>query len=395
MSSVGAYLRGLRQKQGMSVDELSRATRVLHHYLEALETDDIGSLPAPVFTKGFIRAYCQAVGVAPDEALKLYDRIGVPAPDVTKVPAGAAARVAAVAEVQRRQIVQEPDYLPVTPAGPSLQGEPREKRARGTLLMSFVLLVVLGVAFFAVTLVLQSGRQGDGDPGDRVASQFPAVTDAQAPSPAATPVESPAPQPAAAMQPATAAHPAAPTPPAMQPAVQPVKPSPSAPPPSVAPVPAVQTAASSALSGPAVPSAPAAPKPVAAPSAVSLPNATASPSAAPAASVANASPVASALPAASSASMAAATTARGLGLPYRLIARTTETTWMRVRTEDGRTSEETIPANEIREWISNGPFVITIGNAGGVSLELNGRPIPRLGASGSVVTRLVLPSDNP
>jgi len=93
--------------------------------------------------------------------------------------------------------------------------------------------------------------------------------------------------------------------------------------------------------------------------------------------------------------MAAATTARGLGLPYRLIARTTETTWMRVRTEDGRTSEETIPANEIREWVSNGPFVITIGNAGGVSLELNGRPIPRLGVSGSVITRLVLPSDNP
>ena len=53
---------------------------------------------------------------------------------------------------------------------------------------------------------------------------------------------------------------------------------------------------------------------------------------------------------------------------------------MRVRTEDGRTTEETIPAGEIREWISNGPFVITIGNAGGVSLELNGRPLPRRAA---------------
>ena len=387
MSSVGAYLRGLREKQGMSVDELSRATRVLHHYLEALETDDIGSLPAPVFTKGFIRAYCQAVGVAPVEALKLYDRIGVPAPDVAKVPVGAPARVAAVAGVQRRQIVQEPDYLPVTPPGPSLQGEPQEKRARGTLLMSFVLLVVLGVTFFAVTLVLQSGGQGDGDPGARVASQFPAVTDAPDPSPATAlvPAESPAPQPAAAMQPATttAAHPAAPTPPAMQPA----KPSPSA-------APAVHAAAPAAPSTPAA-SVSAAPKSAAAPSAVALPNAATATSAAPAASVANASPAASALPAASSASMAAATTSRGLGLPYRLIARTTETTWMRVRTEDGRTSEETIPANEIREWVSNGPFVITIGNAGGVSLELNGRPIPRLGVSGSVITRLVLPSDNP
>src|SRR5262250_619099 len=87
MSSVGTYLRGLREKQGMSVDELSRATRVLHHYLEALEGDNILSLPAPVFTKGFIRAYCQAVGVPPEQALKLYDRLGVPVPDVGKVPA--------------------------------------------------------------------------------------------------------------------------------------------------------------------------------------------------------------------------------------------------------------------------------------------------------------------
>src|SRR5262245_29858868 len=295
MSSVGAYLRGLRQKQGMSIDELSRATRVLHHYLEALETDDIGSLPAPVFTKGFIRAYCQAVGIVPDEALKLYDRIGVPAPDVAKVPVGAAARGAAVAEVQRRQIVQEPDYLPVTPPGPSLQSEPREKRARGTLLMSFVLLVVLGVTFFAVTLALQSGRQGDGDLGARVASQFPAVTDAPvaSPAPAAAPAESPVPQPAAAMQPATAAHPAATTPPAVQPA----KPAPG-----VAPAPAVQVAAPAPPTASATSSAPAAPKPAAAPSAVALPNAATTPSAAPAASVAGAPPAASALSAASSAS---------------------------------------------------------------------------------------------
>src|SRR5882724_2690930 len=86
-------------------------------------------------------------------------------------------------------------------------------------------------------------------------------------------------------------------------------------------------------------------------------------------------------------------TAQSIVSPYRLVARTTETTWIRVRTEDGRTSEETIAPNEVREWVSNGPFVLTIGNAGGISLELNGRPVPRLGASGAVITRLVLPPD--
>jgi hypothetical protein len=76
---------------------------------------------------------------------------------------------------------------------------------------------------------------------------------------------------------------------------------------------------------------------------------------------------------------------------YRLTARTSDPTWIRVQTEDGRPSEETIPAGARREWVSNRPFVLTIGNAGGITLELNGRPIPPLGAQGQVISRLVLP----
>ena len=77
--------------------------------------------------------------------------------------------------------------------------------------------------------------------------------------------------------------------------------------------------------------------------------------------------------------------------PYRLVARTTEATWIRVRTEDGRSTEETVPAGQVREWVSDRPFVVTVGNAGGVSLELNGRALPSLGAPGAVIPRLVLP----
>ena len=53
-------------------------------YLEALEADNMTSLPAPVFAKGFIRAYCQALGEVPgrsDRALR--KRVGqsrAPAP---------------------------------------------------------------------------------------------------------------------------------------------------------------------------------------------------------------------------------------------------------------------------------------------------------------------------
>ena len=77
--------------------------------------------------------------------------------------------------------------------------------------------------------------------------------------------------------------------------------------------------------------------------------------------------------------------------PYRLVARTSEPTWVRVRMGDGRAVEETMAANEVREWVSNQPFVLTIGNAGGIALELNGRALPSLGPRGGVVGRIVIP----
>jgi len=319
---------------------------VLHHYLEALESGDLGALPAPVFTKGFIRAYCQAVGVPPDEALQLYDRSPERRPEPPKVPIVAAPPVIAS--------TPEPDDIPpiVTRVVAAPQSEPREGRSRGTLLVSVILVVVLGAAFFAVTMTLRSSRDVDGGSSERAALPEPPPADeSSAATQASVPAESPAPAPVAAL--------------------------PAAPPPVVAPTPKPPAAPSVATSLPTPHASSAASIP-----ATPVPPATAT------------SPAPTTVSTVSPASGTAGPGARNPAAPYRLIARTTEITWMRVRTEDGRTSEETIPANEIREWISNGPFIITIGNAGGVSLELNGRPVPRLGASGSVITRLVLPSDN-
>jgi cytoskeleton protein RodZ len=78
---------------------------------------------------------------------------------------------------------------------------------------------------------------------------------------------------------------------------------------------------------------------------------------------------------------------------YRLVARVTETTWIRVKTEDGKVSEETMSPGDVREWVSNRRFVLTIGNAGGLALELNGRPLPALGPSGVVIPQLVIPPE--
>jgi cytoskeleton protein RodZ len=307
MTQVGAYLRELRVKRGMSLDELSRITRVAPRYLEALEGDAFNVLPAPAFTRGFIRAYCQALGTPPEEALARYD-----GRDPRDVPAA-------------RPVVK-------AAAAPAPHSTADEPRTRSAILVSFVLLVVLGVALFAVALVTQPARE-------QRAERRPPAPVAAAPAPA---------PPVAAI-----------TPPADT-ATRPIPSAPVKPPPRLAEPPRVV-----------------APPPPA-------PAATTAPTMAP-------MPIAPSGPRPWMPQVQSATT--GIATPYRLVARVSEPTWIRVRTEDGRTSEETVPAGAVREWVSNRPFVVTIGNAGGVSFELNGRSLPSFGASGTVISGLVLPPE--
>ena len=319
MASVGAFLRELRTRRGVSLEEIARKTRVAHRYLEALEADAYDDLPAPVFIRGFIRAYCQALGESPEDALAIYDRRDGRAPP------------------------------PVTRPAPIPRAGSTDPKSRGTIVVSFVLLVVLGMALFTVALVIR--------PRDRAST-------ADVPgAPGATPTTS---------RPAPSAAPGA-TPPVAPPAPAPTRPpAPLTPPPTAAP-PAPAVAARPAA--PAVPSAPPAPgAPVVG---------------TPAPAAADASVPSSARPPATLPGLERL--AGSVSSPYRLVARITDTSWIRVRTEDGRTSEETLVAGEIREWVSDRPFVVTIGNAGGVALELNGHALPPLGAKGAVIQRLALP----
>ena len=315
MAPVGAYLRELRVKRGLSVDELARLTRVAPRYLEALESDAFKDLPAAVFTRGFIRAYCQAVGASPDEALARFD--GREPRDAQAAPAVA--------------------VRPVTTAVPTHAAPDGEPRTRSAILVSFVLLVVLGVALFAVALVTQPSRE---ERADR--RPPPPVTAPPAPPPA-PPVAAITPTPDAGTRPI-------PPPSVKPPAARPPDPPRSAtPPPIVVPPTTVTSAAVPPI--PVVPSG----------SRTWLPQ--------------------------------VQSVTSGISTPYRLVARVSEPTWIRVRTEDGRTSEETVPAGSVREWVSNRPFTVTIGNAGGVSFELNGRPLPSFGASGTVISGIVLPPE--
>lgn len=77
----------------------------------------------------------------------------------------------------------------------------------------------------------------------------------------------------------------------------------------------------------------------------------------------------------------------------RLLIRAVEPTWIRVQVDEGQVTEELMQAGAVREWTAARKFVLTVGNAGGLEVDLNGRRIPPLGARGAVIQKLVLPAE--
>jgi cytoskeletal protein RodZ len=72
MEPVGQYLRRHREEAQMSVEEISRSTRVPMDSVTRIEADQFDELPGEVFVRGFLKAYARAVGLAPDEVLARY-----------------------------------------------------------------------------------------------------------------------------------------------------------------------------------------------------------------------------------------------------------------------------------------------------------------------------------
>jgi len=70
----------------------------------------------------------------------------------------------------------------------------------------------------------------------------------------------------------------------------------------------------------------------------------------------------------------------------------TETTWLRIQSDDLPEFEALLQPNETATWTARRQFNITVGNAGGVEISLNGKSQGVLGESGQVV-HLLLPKE--
>ena len=74
LATFGEDLRREREIRGISLKEIADATKISKRFLEALERNDHKTLPAPVFTRGFVREYARYVGLNAEEMVNRYRR---------------------------------------------------------------------------------------------------------------------------------------------------------------------------------------------------------------------------------------------------------------------------------------------------------------------------------
>jgi cytoskeleton protein RodZ len=63
MAEIGSTLREARMRAHIDLSEIEEQTKIRARYLRALENEEWGLLPGAAYTKSFLRAYAQALGL--------------------------------------------------------------------------------------------------------------------------------------------------------------------------------------------------------------------------------------------------------------------------------------------------------------------------------------------
>jgi len=74
-SSLGETLRAARQKRRLSTSQVAEATRLKTTLIEDLERNDFSRVPAPIYGRGFLKLYAEAVGLDPHPLVAEYSRL--------------------------------------------------------------------------------------------------------------------------------------------------------------------------------------------------------------------------------------------------------------------------------------------------------------------------------
>ena len=82
----GEHLKRERELRGVSLEEVSVATRIPPRYLDAIESEQWELLPGGVFNRGYVRAIARFLGLGEDDMLAEYELASRPAREAAAPP---------------------------------------------------------------------------------------------------------------------------------------------------------------------------------------------------------------------------------------------------------------------------------------------------------------------
>jgi cytoskeletal protein RodZ len=74
MVRLGQLLRQQRLKRKLSLEEVSRGTKIKEQFLAAIERGEYNKLPSPAYAKGFVTNYASFLGLPRAEVIALFRR---------------------------------------------------------------------------------------------------------------------------------------------------------------------------------------------------------------------------------------------------------------------------------------------------------------------------------
>jgi len=170
--TLGQYLKRERESRSVSLEELSRATRIRLSFLEALERDDFAFFSRPEFILGFLKGYARHIGLNVQEVLRRF-----------RIQSELASRKENFHQMSlfpNTVIPEEETEEPEAGSSGILQPQRSKRSYRKILLQIIIVSVALGLSWYIQQLLKNLNKEEKTFPAATASSEKPVKEDPSA-----------------------------------------------------------------------------------------------------------------------------------------------------------------------------------------------------------------------
>lgn len=158
LQSYGVWIRSKRKDRGLSIRQVSEATRIDAQYLKALEAGNIALLPEP-YMRAFLKTYASYLGLNPAEALRRFEAFLRDQSERLEMVRGSVKEREA-RHIGTRTVQPGTDWMEVEAPEQAIEPAPEISRRSGMILAAALIVFFAVIVYLAVRFT--SGGESSG-----------------------------------------------------------------------------------------------------------------------------------------------------------------------------------------------------------------------------------------